>query len=121
MEAGGLIGETALIADVVRRVRERQRCCGAKIPIRLLLRVPGATFRRVLSEFPGVAGKVPGSRFGARAHLIKQLDAVRETLISRPRSRSISAVAEANCGAGACLRAVRPRAIPDLTSPIGTG
>ena len=74
VEAGSLIGETALMADVVRRVgaHAAEDC--------ELLRVPGAVFRRVLSEFPGVAGKVRKAASARARSLIKQLDAVRETL-----------------------------------------
>jgi CRP-like cAMP-binding protein len=74
VEAGSLIGETALMADVVRRVgaRAAEDC--------ELLRVPSAVFRRVLSEFPGVAGKVRKAASARTRGLVKQLDAVRERL-----------------------------------------
>jgi CRP-like cAMP-binding protein len=74
VEAGALVGETALMADVVRRVgaHAAEDC--------ELLRVPGAVFRRVLSEFPGVAGKVRKAASARTRGLVKQLDGVRERL-----------------------------------------
>jgi CRP-like cAMP-binding protein len=73
-EAGALVGETALSADVERRVSARaaENC--------ELLRVPGEVFRRVLTEFPGLAAKVRKSTSGRMRELVKGLDAVRDRL-----------------------------------------
>ncbi len=58
--AGALIGETALAAEVTRGAK------AAASADSTLLRVPRATFRRVLEEFPDAASKI---RAGAAARV----------------------------------------------------
>ena len=74
VEAGALIGETALMADGLRRVSARAAEDSE------LFRIPGAVFRRVLSEFPGAASKVRAAAAARARDLVNQLDAMRGRL-----------------------------------------
>lgn len=74
VERGALIGETALMADVLRRVTAKATEDSE------LLRVPGAVFRRVLSEFPQAAAKLRDAAVARTRDLVEQLDAKREKL-----------------------------------------
>jgi CRP-like cAMP-binding protein len=74
VERGALIGETALMADLRRRATAKaSEDCE-------LLRVPGAVFRRVLSEFPHAAVKIRAAAIARARELVGQLDAKREKL-----------------------------------------
>ena len=68
---GALIGETALVADVLRGA-------GARAAVdSTLLRVPRETFLRVLSEFPTAAVKVHADASARMRRFLDQLDSVR--------------------------------------------
>jgi CRP-like cAMP-binding protein len=69
--AGALIGETALIVDVMRGA-------GARASVdSTLLRISRDTFRRVLGEFPASAVKVHASISMRTRHFLDQLEAIR--------------------------------------------
>jgi CRP-like cAMP-binding protein len=69
--AGALIGETALIVDVMRGA-------GARASVdSTLLRISRDTFRRVLGEFPASAVKVHSSISVRTRHFLDQLEAIR--------------------------------------------
>ncbi len=68
---GGLIGETALAAEVLRGADARAAVDS------LLLRVPREVFRRVLTEFPDAAAKVHENAAARTRELISRLDALR--------------------------------------------
>ena len=69
--AGALIGETALIVDVMRGA-------GARASVdSTLLRISRDTFRRVLGEFPASAVKVHASISVRTRHFLDQLEALR--------------------------------------------
>jgi CRP-like cAMP-binding protein len=69
--AGALIGETALIVDVMRGA-------GARASVdSTLLRISRDTFRRVLSEFPASAVKVHASISVRMRGFLDQLEAIR--------------------------------------------
>jgi CRP-like cAMP-binding protein len=69
--AGALIGETALIVDVMRGA-------GARASVdSTLLRISRDTFRRVLGEFPASAVKVHASISVRTRHFLDQLEAIR--------------------------------------------
>ncbi|MFZ2106970.1 MAG: Crp/Fnr family transcriptional regulator [Roseiarcus sp.] len=68
---GALIGETALIVDVMRGA-------GARASVdSTLLRISRDTFRRVLGEFPASAVKVHASISVRTRHFLDQLEAIR--------------------------------------------
>jgi CRP-like cAMP-binding protein len=68
VEPGALIGETALLADVTRRASAKATDdCE-------LLRVPGAVFRRVLSEFPQAAVQMRAAAVSRVRDFVSQLD-----------------------------------------------
>jgi CRP-like cAMP-binding protein len=74
VEPGALVGETALMADVTRRASAKATDdCE-------VLRIPGAVFRRVLSEFPRAAVKVRASAVARARDFVDQLDATRKRL-----------------------------------------
>jgi CRP-like cAMP-binding protein len=68
---GALIGETALIVDVIRRAGARASADST------LLRISRDTFRRVLGEFPASAAKVHASVSVRMRRFLDQLEAVR--------------------------------------------
>jgi CRP-like cAMP-binding protein len=68
---GALIGETALVAEVLRGADARAAVDTT------LLRVPRDVFRRVLSEFPDAAAKVHASASQRTRELIGRLEALR--------------------------------------------
>jgi len=74
-EPGALIGETALVAEVVRHADANATEDSE------LLRIPGAVFRRVLSEFPRAAVKLRSDLVARTRALVKALDAKREKLL----------------------------------------
>ena len=69
-----LVGETALMADVLRHASAKatENC--------ELLRIPGAVFRRVLSEFPRAAVMVRAAAVARARDFVDQLDAKRARL-----------------------------------------
>jgi CRP-like cAMP-binding protein len=69
--ADGLIGETALIADVLRRSSAR----AAEDVV--ALRIPRDVFRRVLSEFPQAAAQIRAQALARSRKLLDQLEVVR--------------------------------------------
>jgi len=71
VEADGLIGETALIADVPRRASAR----AAEDAV--VLCVPREVFKRVLSEFPRAAAKIRAQALARSRNLLEQLQDVR--------------------------------------------
>ena len=71
VEAEGLIGETALIADVLRRSSAR----AAEDVV--ALRIPRDVFRRVLSEFPQAAAQIRAQALARSRKLLDQLEVVR--------------------------------------------
>ncbi len=68
VEPGALVGETALMADVHRRASAKATEDSE------LLRIPGAVFRRVLSEFPRAAVKVRAAAVARARDFVDQLD-----------------------------------------------
>ena len=76
-EPGALIGEMALMAEVVRHADAKATEDSE------LLRIPGPVFRRVLSEFPHAAVKVRAGIVTRTRALVKALDAKREKLLER--------------------------------------
>ena len=73
-EPGALVGETALMADVLRRASAKATDdCE-------VLRIPGAVFRRVLSEFPRAAVKVRAAAVARARDIVDQLDEMRRRL-----------------------------------------
>jgi CRP-like cAMP-binding protein len=81
VQAGGLIGETALYAAIERRTGAR----AAEDAV--VLKVPRETFRRVLAEFPGAAGKIRASVAERTHRLIDRLEAARiKSFDSAPHS-----------------------------------
>jgi CRP-like cAMP-binding protein len=71
VEPGGLIGETALIADIPRRANAR----AAEDVV--ALRIPREVFRRVLSEFPQAAAQIRVEALARSGKLLEQLEDVR--------------------------------------------
>jgi CRP-like cAMP-binding protein len=71
VEAGALIGETALLTDLLRRSTARA------VDDTVTLRVPGDVFRRVLSEFPQSAARIHAVASARARDLVEQLEAVR--------------------------------------------
>jgi CRP-like cAMP-binding protein len=74
VEPGALIGETALLADMVRRASAKATEDSE------LLRIPGAVFRRVLSEFPRAAVQLRATAVARARDLVNQLDEKRARL-----------------------------------------
>jgi CRP-like cAMP-binding protein len=74
VEPGALVGETALLADMVRRASAK-----ATEDSELLL-IPGAVFRRVLSEFPRAAVQLRASAVARARDFVNQLDETRARL-----------------------------------------
>ena len=74
VEPGALVGETALMADVTRRASAKATEDSE------LLRIPGAVFRRVLSEFPRAAVKVRAAAVARARDFVDQLDEKRARL-----------------------------------------
>jgi len=68
---GALIGETALIAEVSRRATAKVAGDAS------VLKIPRATFRRVLGEFPDAAVKVRALAAARMGKLLGALEAVR--------------------------------------------
>lgn len=66
-----LIGETALLTDVLRRASARA------VEESIALRIPGDVFRRVLSEFPQAAAKIRAATAVRALELLDKLEAVR--------------------------------------------
>jgi len=71
VEAGGLIGETALMTDVQRRAGAR----AAEDAV--ALRIPGDVFRRVLSEFPQSAAKIHAAASARARDFLERLEDIR--------------------------------------------
>ncbi len=71
VESDALIGETALLTDVLRRAGAR----AAEDSV--ALRIPGEVFRRVLSEFPQAAAKIRAATAARTRDLLERLDEVR--------------------------------------------
>ena len=71
VEAGALIGESALYAPVIRRVEAR----AAEDTV--VMRVSRETFRRVLAEFPAAADKIRAALAERTRKLVDGLDAAR--------------------------------------------
>ena len=69
--AGALIGETALMAEVLHGVEARAEADST------VLRVPRDTFRRVLGEFPAAAVKVHAGASARTRELLNRLEALR--------------------------------------------
>ena len=74
VEPGALIGETALMADVTRRASAKATEDSE------LLRIPGAVFRRVLSEFPRAAVQLRAAAVARARDFVDQLDEKRARL-----------------------------------------
>ncbi len=68
---GALIGETALVAEVLRGAGARASADAT------LLRIPSETFRRVLSEFPEAAVKVHADASKRTRRFLNQLETIR--------------------------------------------
>jgi CRP-like cAMP-binding protein len=71
IEAGALIGESALYAPITRSFEARA------IEDSIVTRVPRETFRRVLSEFPSAAHKIRAALAERTRRLVNGLDAAR--------------------------------------------
>ena len=71
VEAGALIGETALLTDLLRRSTAR----AAEDSV--ALRIPGQVFRRVLSEFPQAAAKIRAAASARTRDFLERLEEVR--------------------------------------------
>ena len=74
VEPGSLVGETALMADILRHASAKATEDSE------LLRIPGAVFRRVLSEFPRAAVTVRAAAVARARDFVDQLDAKRGRL-----------------------------------------
>ena len=71
VEAGALIGETALLTDLLRRSTAR----AAEDSV--ALRIPGDVFRRVLSEFPQSAAKIHAAASARARDFLERLEDIR--------------------------------------------
>ena len=71
VEAGALIGESALYAPTTRRVEARAA------EDALVMRIARETVRRVLTEFPAAADKIRAALAARTRRLVEGLDAVR--------------------------------------------
>ena len=71
VEAGALIGESALYAPTARRVSAR----AAEDAV--VMRIPRETFRRVLTEFPAGAEKIRAALAARMRRLVDGLEATR--------------------------------------------
>ena len=74
VESGALVGEMALMADVTRRASAKATEDSE------LLRIPGAVFRRVLSEFPRAAVQLRAAAVARARDFVDQLDEKRARL-----------------------------------------
>jgi CRP-like cAMP-binding protein len=74
VEPGALLSETALLADMVRRASAKATEDSE------LLRIPGAVFRRVLSEFPRAAVQMRAAAIARARDFVNQLDEKRARL-----------------------------------------
>jgi CRP-like cAMP-binding protein len=89
VEAGGLIGETALLAEVARSFSARAAVNA------VVLRVPREVFRRVLLEFPAAAVKIRSAYAARTRKLVADLDVSRARsldAVARPRNEKRRAV-----------------------------
>ena len=77
VEAGGLVGETALIAEVARPFSARAAANA------VVLRVPREVFRRVLLEFPAAAVKIRQAYAARTRKFVADLDASRVRALDR--------------------------------------
>ena len=77
VEAGALIGESALYGPVIRRVDARA------VEDAVVTRIPRHTFRRVLIEFPDAAEKVRKGLAARTRALVESLDAARVRSLDR--------------------------------------
>ena len=75
---GALIGETALFTET-RRPADASAACDS-----LLLRAPGVTFRRVLSEFPHSAAAIRADAAERAGALLGRLEALRRRAFAGP-------------------------------------
>jgi CRP-like cAMP-binding protein len=85
VDAGALIGESALYAPTARRFSAR----AAEYSV--VMRIPRETFRRVLSEFPAGAEKIRAALAARMRRLVDGLEATRiksfeGSLAPRPRA-----------------------------------
>lgn len=80
VEAGALIGESALYAAVVRQADARA------VEDSVVIRIPRETFRRVLTEFPSAAAAVRSALASRTRDLVERLDNTRATSLDQPRS-----------------------------------
>ena len=80
VEAGALIGESALYAAVARQADARA------LEDTVVIRVPRETFRRVLAEFPSAAAAVRSALASRTRDLVERLDSARAASLDRPRS-----------------------------------
>ena len=85
VEAGALIGESALYAPTARRVSARA------VEDAVVMRIPRDTFRRVLTEFPAGAEKIRLALATRMRRLVDGLEATRiksfeGSLAPRPRA-----------------------------------
>ena len=71
VEAGALIGETALLTDLLRRSTARA------VEDSVALRIPRDGFRRVLAEFPQSAAKIHAAASARARDFIERLEDVR--------------------------------------------
>ncbi len=71
VNAGALIGETALLADIARRANARAADNS------VALRIPSEVFRRVLSEFPQAAAKIHAAASARTRDFLARLEDVR--------------------------------------------
>jgi CRP-like cAMP-binding protein len=71
VEAGALIGETALLTDLLRRSTARA------VEDSVALRIPGDVFRRVLSEFPQSAAKIHAAASARARDFLERLEDIR--------------------------------------------
>lgn len=75
---GALIGETALFTQTLRPAD------ASAARDSLLLTIPNATFRRVLSEFPRSATEIRRAAAGRAGALLGRLDAIRRRAFAAP-------------------------------------
>jgi CRP-like cAMP-binding protein len=71
VEAGALIGETALLTDLARRANAR----AAEDSV--VLRIPSDMFRRVLTEFPQSAAQIHADASARARDFLDQLEGIR--------------------------------------------
>ena len=78
VDAGALIGESALYAPTARRVSARA------VEDAVVIRIPRETFRRVLKEFPAGARKIRAALAARTRLLVDGLEATRVKSLDRP-------------------------------------